>query len=50
MAGIEKWRLIWKIQQEVGEFDHENGDKNKYMEMVLDFLYDEVVEELTTKK
>ena len=50
MAGIEKWRLIWKIEKEVGKFDHVNCDKNKYMEMVLDFLYDEVVEELTTKK
>jgi len=49
--GIElgKLYLIEKIKKEIGEFDYENGDKNKYMEMVLDFLYEEVVEELTNK-
>jgi len=47
---LAKLYLIEKIKKEIGEFDHVNGDKNKYMEMVLDFLYDEVVEELTTKK
>ena len=47
---LGKLYLIEKIKKEIGEFDHENGDENKYMEMVLDFLYDLTVEELTTKK
>jgi hypothetical protein len=47
---MDKMELIEKIKKAIGEFDHVNGDKNKYMEMVLDFLYEEVVEELTTKK
>jgi hypothetical protein len=47
---LAKLYLIEKIKQEVGEFDHVNGDKEKYMEMVMDFMYEEVVEELTTKK
>ena len=47
---LAKIYLIEKIKKEVGEFDHVNGDKEKYMEMVMDFIYEEVVEELTTKK
>ncbi len=47
---IAKYYTVKIIKQEIGEFDHVNGDKEKYMEMVMDFMYEEVVEELTTKK
>jgi len=45
-----KQLIIEHIKENIGEFDYVNGDKEKYMEMVMDFLYEEVVEELTTKK
>jgi hypothetical protein len=47
---IAKYYIVNILKREVGEFDHVNGDKEKYMEMVMDFLYEELVEELTTKK
>ncbi len=43
---IGKYYITKIIKQEVGEFNYISDDKEKYMEKVMDFLYEEFVDEL----
>jgi len=39
--------IVKLITKEIGNFDTVKGDKEKYMELVMDFVYENIVDDLT---